>query len=74
VDSNKSDFIESGYPSIVVRKLTKKIIQATLKNFAEYNAYWLKFYAWALIVNILIALVWKIEDVKYQISYNKKNL
>ena len=47
MDKGKTNFSEPGDPSIIVRKLTKEIIEEAVKAYAENDAYWLKFYHFA---------------------------
>jgi hypothetical protein len=47
MDKEKINFSEPGDPFIIVRKLTKEIIEETVKAYAENDAYWLKFYHFA---------------------------
>ena len=47
MDNQKTNFSEPGDPFIIVRKLTKEIIEETVKAYAENDAYWLKFYHFA---------------------------
>lgn len=42
MDKQKTNFSEPGYPFIIVKKLTKEIIEETVKASAENDAYWLK--------------------------------
>lgn len=42
MDKKNSDFLETGHPFIIVRKLTKEIIEKAIKAHAENDAYWLK--------------------------------
>ena len=47
MDKEKTNFSEPGDPFIIVRKLTKEIIEEAVKAYAENDAYWLKFYHFA---------------------------
>ena len=47
MDKEKMNFSEPGDPFIIVRKLTKEIIEEAVKAYAENDAYWLKFYHFA---------------------------
>ena len=47
MDKEKTNFLEPGDPFIIVRKLTKEIIEEAVKAYAENDAYWLKFYHFA---------------------------
>ena len=44
MDKEKMDFSEPGCPFIIVRKLTKEIIEEAIKAYPEDDAYWLKFH------------------------------
>ncbi len=39
------EFFEPGAPNIIVSKLTTKIIEEALKEYAEDDAYWLKIFS-----------------------------
>lgn len=44
MEEDKRDFIYPGTPSIIVKELTIKTIEATIKHYVEEdNGYWLKF-------------------------------
>jgi hypothetical protein len=45
MNNNEMDFLAPGIPFIVVKKLTKELIEMAIKAFAEEDAYYLKFYA-----------------------------
>mmetsp|Transcript_31687 Transcript_31687/g.52905 ORF Transcript_31687/g.52905 Transcript_31687/m.52905 type:complete len:134 (+) Transcript_31687:946-1347(+) len=62
---SKSDFLEPGYPYIIVSKLTDEIIQAAIQAYidTEDDSYWLKLY------HIVPTL--DIEDIN-EILYRKK--
>jgi hypothetical protein len=47
INKEKTNFLEPGDPFIIVRKLTKEIIEEAVKAYAENNAYWLKLYHFA---------------------------
>ena len=42
MDAMKTDFLEAGCPFIIVRKLTKEIIEKAIESYAKEDAYWLK--------------------------------
>jgi hypothetical protein len=44
MEYEKSDFLSPGEPMIVVRKLTKEVIEKAIEAYAENEAYYLKFY------------------------------
>ena len=44
MDEMKNDFLEAGSPFIVVKKLTKEVIEQAINSFAKDDAYWLKLY------------------------------
>lgn len=45
MDNEKSDFLSPGEPIVIVKKMTKQIIEDAIQAYAEDNAYYLKFYA-----------------------------
>lgn len=45
MDNEKSDFLSPGDPMIIVRKLTKEVVEKAIQAYAEDQAYYLKFYA-----------------------------
>ena len=45
MDNEKSDFLSPGEPMIIVRKLTKEVVEKAIEAYAENDAYYLKFYA-----------------------------
>ena len=42
MDKTKNEFLEPGSPFIIVKRLTKEIIEQAIKSFAKDDAYWLK--------------------------------
>ena len=54
VNKEKTNFSEPGDPFIIVRKLTKEIIEEAVKAYVENDAYWLKFYHFAGEVDMAI--------------------
>src|SRR5687767_14654961 len=45
MDQEKMNYFEPGIPFIIVKELTEKIIEETVKAYAEENhGYWLKWY------------------------------
>ena len=56
MDYGKSDFLSPGDPMIVVRKLTKEVVEKAIDAYAEDEAYYLKFYAANLDVKTLNVL------------------
>jgi len=56
MDDEKSDFLSPGDPMIVVRKLTKEVVEKAIEAYAEDEAYYLKFYAADLAVKTLDVL------------------
>jgi hypothetical protein len=45
MNNEKSDFLSPGDPMIIVRKLTKEVVEKAIEAYAEDEAYYLKFYA-----------------------------
>jgi hypothetical protein len=65
MDQEKINYFEPGYPFIIVKKLTKDIIEETLKAYAEeYDGYWLKFYHFAGQINKTVFDQLQAEDIK----------
>jgi len=52
MDKDKMNFLESDDPFIIVKKMTKEIIEEAVQAYAADNAYWLKFYHFGEEVNI----------------------
>ena len=48
MENEKSDFLSPGDPIIIVKKMTKEVIEQAIKAYAEDSAYYLKFYSAAL--------------------------
>jgi hypothetical protein len=42
MDNEKSDFLSPGDPMIIVRKLTKEVVEKAIEAYAEDEAYYLK--------------------------------
>ena len=47
MNKEKINYFEPGYPFIIVKKLTKKIITEAIEAYASDDAYWLKLYHFA---------------------------
>lgn len=45
MNNENSDFLSPGDPMIIVRKLTKEVVEHAIQVYAENNGYYLKFYA-----------------------------
>ena len=45
MNNEKSDFLSPGDPMIIVRKLTKEVVEDAIQVYAENNGYYLKLYA-----------------------------
>jgi len=45
MNNEKSDFLSPGDPMIIVRKLTKEVVEEAIEVYAENKGYYLKFYA-----------------------------
>ena len=56
MNNEKSDFLSPGDPMIIVRKLTKEVVEDAIQVYAENNGYYLKFYAAHLDVKTLNVL------------------
>jgi hypothetical protein len=56
MENEKSDFLSPGDPIVIVKKLTKEVIEEAIQAYAEDDAYCLKFYAAELDVKTLDVL------------------
>ena len=66
MDKKKMNYFEPGYPFIIVKKLTKSIIEETLKAYAENNdGYLLKLYHFAGKINKTIFNKLQAEHTEY---------
>ena len=65
MDKEKRNFLEPGDPFIIVRKLTKQIIEEAVKAYAENDAYWLKFYHFAGEVDTAVFNKLQAEHTEY---------
>lgn len=54
MDKEHMNFLEPNDPFIIVRKMTKEIIEETIQAYAENDAYWLKFYHFGGEVDITV--------------------
>ena len=45
MENEKSDFLSPGDPIVIVKKMTKEVIEQAIKAYAEEDAYCLKFYS-----------------------------
>ena len=45
MEDEKSDFLSPGDPIVIVKKMTKEVIEEAIKAYAEDDAYCLKFYS-----------------------------
>jgi hypothetical protein len=48
MDNENIDFLSPGDPTIIIRKMTKEVIEEAIQAYAEDDAYYLKFYAASL--------------------------
>lgn len=67
MDYEKNDFLSPGDPMIVVKKLTKEVVEKVIEAYAEGDAYYLKFYAAYLDVKTLnvLKIVKKLQDLNF---------
>ena len=66
MDKEKVNYFEPGHLFIIVKKLTKEIIEETLKAYAEEDdAYWLKFYHFAGDVDTTVFDKLQAEHIEY---------
>ena len=43
--NEKSDFLSPGDPIVIVKKMTKKVVEEAIQAYAEDDGYYLKFYS-----------------------------
>ena len=66
MDKKKMNYFAPGYPFIIVKKLTKEIIEETLTASAENNdGYWLKLYHFAGKINKTVFNKLQTEYIEY---------
>jgi hypothetical protein len=66
MDKEEINYFEPGYPFIIVKKLTKDIIEETIKAYAENNdGYWLKLYHFAGKINKTVFNKLQAEHTEY---------
>ena len=56
MNNEKSDFLSPGSPMIIVKKLTKEVVEEAIEAYAEDDGYYLKFYAAHFDIKTLIVL------------------
>ena len=68
MEKNKQNFIEPGYPCIIVNELTPVVIREALEAFAveQEDAFWLKLYH--------LTVEWNINDLNTILERHKKRL
>lgn len=69
MDYEKGDFLSPGDPMIVVRKLTKEVVEKAIEAYAEDEAYYLNFYAAHLDVKTLNVLKDR-HIARYKFTYD----
>jgi len=45
MENEKSNFLSPGDPIVIVKKMTKEVVEEAIQAYAENNGYYLKFYA-----------------------------
>ena len=65
MDKEKMNFSEPGDPFIIVRKLTKEIIEEAIQAYAENDAYWLKFYHFGGEVDMAVFNQLQTDHIEY---------
>ncbi len=45
MENEKSDFLSPGDPIVIVKKMTKEVIEQAIRAYAEDDVYYLKFYS-----------------------------
>jgi uncharacterized tellurite resistance protein B-like protein len=53
MENGKSNFISPGDPIVVVKKMTKEVVEEAIQAYADDDAYYLKFYAAELDIKTL---------------------
>ena len=61
MENEKSDFLSPGDPIVIVKKMTKEVIEQAIKAYAEEDAYCLKFYSAELDTKTLD--IWKDRSI-----------
>lgn len=59
MNNKKNDFLSPGDPVIIVRKLTKEIIEKAIEAYIDNKAYFLKFYTAKLDIKTLNVLKYR---------------
>ena len=69
MEKEKSDYYEPGLPWIVVKKITKEIVQEAIEAYfeAKPNGYWLKLYYFAPDIDISV-----LNDLQARLTYKRK--
>ena len=70
MDQENSNFVSPNEMPIIVKKLTKEIIEETLKKYAEDDAYWLKLYHFAGNINPTVFDGLQAEHIKESTEFN----
>jgi hypothetical protein len=66
MDKEKMNYFEPGHPFIIVKKLTKDIIEETIKAYGEtQDGYWLKLYHFASKINNTVFDKLQAEHIEY---------
>jgi hypothetical protein len=64
MDKEKTSFFEPGHPFIIVKKISKEIIEETIKAYAAGDAYWLKLYHFASKIDMSVFDKLQAEHIK----------
>ena len=69
---NKVNFYGPGLPWIIVRKLTKEIIQEAIKAYIDNmpNGYWLKLYYFATDIDIAVFNQLQAQEIKESVEFD----
>lgn len=66
MDNEKMNYFTPGHPFIIVKKLTKDIIEETMKAYGEtYDGYWLKLYHFAHKIDDTLFNKLQAEHIEY---------
>ena len=65
MDKEGMNYFEPGFPFLIVKKLTKEIIEEAIQGYASDKAYWLKLYHFAGEVDTAVFDQLQAEHIEY---------
>lgn len=65
IEKEKKNFFGPSHPFIIVKKITKEIIEETIQAYAENNGYWLKLYHFASKIDMSVFDKLQAEHTEY---------